>query len=133
MAPEAILGHKEVDRRADVYALGCVAYFVLTGQLVFQGSTAMQTLVDHVHAPPVPPSERSELGIPPELDAIVLACLEKDPDKRPQNAAQLQRMLEDCTTSNAWSSELAREWWRIHLPELAAPPVFRDEPSEMTR
>ena len=56
MAPEIILGQSDVDRRADVYALGCVAYFVLTGQLVFEGSTPMQTLVDHVHATPVPPS-----------------------------------------------------------------------------
>lgn len=129
MAPEIILGHSDIDRRADVYALGCVAYYLLTGQLVFQGSTPMQALVDHVHTPPVPPSQRSELRIAPELDAIVLACLEKDPDKRPQDAVQLQRMLGECTTCSSWSSTRAREWWSIHLPELTGPLTFVDEPS----
>ena len=131
MAPEVILGQSDVDRRADVYALGCVAYFALTGQLVFEGSTPMQTLVDHVHATPVPPSQRSELRIPPELEEIVLACLEKDPNRRPQDAAKLQRLLQECDTCSAWSSARAQAWWRVHLPDLAGPLTFLDEPSEM--
>ena len=89
MAPEIILGEGEVDRRADVYALGCVAYYLLTGQLVFEADTPMKMLMQHVQAVPLPPSKRTELPIPPELDAIVLACLQKDPDKRPQNAEEL--------------------------------------------
>ena len=79
MAPEIILGDADVDRRADVYALGCVAYFLLTGQLVFEADTPMKMLMQHVHARPVPPSQRTELPIPRELDELVLACLEKDP------------------------------------------------------
>ena len=69
MAPEIILGETDVDRRADVYALGCVAYFLLTGQLVFEADTPMKMLMQHVQARPVPPSQRTELPMPPELDA----------------------------------------------------------------
>ena len=75
MAPEIILGEAEVDRRADVYALGCVAYYLLTGQLVFEADTPMKMLLQHVQAQPVPPSQRTELPIPRELDELVLACL----------------------------------------------------------
>ena len=92
MAPEIILGEGEVDRRADVYALGCVAYYLLTGQLVFEADTPMKMLMQHLHAQPVPPSQRTEVPIPRELDELVLACLEKDPDRRPQNAEELFRM-----------------------------------------
>jgi serine/threonine-protein kinase len=133
MAPEIILGRSGIDRRADVYALGCVAYFMLTGQLVFQGGTPMQALVDHVHTAPVPPSQRSELPIPSELDAIVLSCLEKDPERRPQDAVKLRRLLHQCDACDAWSSPRAHEWWRIHLPDLAGPLPFVEEPSEMAR
>jgi serine/threonine protein kinase len=133
MAPEIILGRSDVDRRADVYALGCVAYFMLTGQRVFEGETPMQALVDHVHTPPIPPSQRSELRIPSDLDGIVLSCLEKDPDKRPQDAVQLRRMLHGCRTCESWSSARARDWWQLHLPDLASPLTFLDEPSEMAR
>lgn len=129
MAPEIILGRSDVDRRADVYAIGCVAYFMLTGHLVFEGSTPMETLVHHVHTPPVPPSERSELRIPPDLDAIVMACLEKDPDKRPQDAMVLRKLLHRCETCDTWSNARALAWWRVHLPELCGPLTFVDEPA----
>ena len=96
MAPEMILGDADVDRRADVYALGCVAYYLLTGQLVFEADTPMKMFVQHLQAEPVPPSQRTELPIPPELDAFVLACLQKDPDKRPQSARKLFEMACAC-------------------------------------
>ena len=86
MAPEIILGEATVDRRADVYALGCVAYYALTGQLVFEADTPMKMLLQHVQAEPIPPSQRTELPIPREIDELVLACLQKDPNKRPQSA-----------------------------------------------
>jgi tRNA A-37 threonylcarbamoyl transferase component Bud32 len=121
MAPEAILGDATVDRRADVYALGCVAYFLLTGALVFEADTPMKMLMQHVHAIPAPPSARTELEIPPELDAIVLACLEKDPNKRPQDAGELFRMAQACQTCGGWNRDAARQWWEAHLPELAGP------------
>ncbi len=81
MAPEIILGENDVDRRADVYALGCVAYYLLTGQLVFEADTPMKMFMQHVQATPLPPSQRTELPIPPALDDLVMSCLEKDPEQ----------------------------------------------------
>jgi serine/threonine-protein kinase len=118
MAPEAILGHGGNDPRADVYAVGCVAYFLLTGQPVFQTSTPMEAMVAHAHTAPTPPSQRSGSRLPPEVDATVLQCLEKDPERRPQDAALLLGMIEAWTTPE-WSSASAREWWHRHLPDLS--------------
>jgi tRNA A-37 threonylcarbamoyl transferase component Bud32 len=121
MAPELILGESDVDRRADVYALGCVAYFLLTGELVFEGDTPMKVMMQHVQARPVPPSQRTELRIPPELDAIVLACLEKDPNRRPQHAEELLALACGCHSCEGWTQKQAREWWEKHLPEMTGP------------
>jgi eukaryotic-like serine/threonine-protein kinase len=130
MAPELILGGTDVDRRADVYALGCVAYYLLTGELVFEADTPMKMLMQHVQAIPVPPSERTELPIPPELDAIVLACLEKDPNKRPQNAEEMLQIAQDCQACEGWSQAAAKSWWERHLPELTGPLTLEDTSSE---
>jgi eukaryotic-like serine/threonine-protein kinase len=130
MAPEIIVGDAEVDRRADVYALGCVAYFLLTGQLVFEADTPMKMLMQHVHAKPVPPSQRTELRIPRELDELVLACLEKDPKKRPQNAEELFRMAVSCKTCETWTQTSARAWWQTHLPDLTGPLTVRESEHE---
>jgi serine/threonine-protein kinase len=130
MAPEAILGDAEVDRRADVYALGCVAYFLLTGQLVFEADTPMKMLMQHVHARPVPPSQRTELRIPRELDDLVMACLEKDPAARPQNAEELFRMACGCKTCETWGQANARTWWQTHLPDLTGPLIISASDTE---
>ena len=106
MAPEIILGDADVDSRADVYALGCVAYYLLTGQLVFEADTPMKMLMQHVHAQPVPPSQRTELPIPRELDELVLACLEKDPNLRPQSAETLLRMCDKCRICKSWNQAM---------------------------
>jgi len=118
MAPECILGDVDVDRRADVYALGCVAYFVLTGSLVFDAENSMQMLMHHLHTEPTRPSERTEMPIPRELDDLVLACLQKDPARRPQNAGELLGMAYNCHCNESWGQEDARAWWRAHLPHL---------------
>ena len=120
MAPEVIL-EGAVDARADIYALGCVAYYLLTGELVYSADTPMKMFVQHLQAAPVPPSERSELPIPPELDQLVLACISKDPDGRPQTADELLRRLERVPLRSPWTNEAARQWWDTHLVELAAP------------
>jgi eukaryotic-like serine/threonine-protein kinase len=130
MAPEIIVGETEVDRRADVYAVGCVAYFLLTGQLVFEADTPMKMLMQHVHAQPVPPSQRTELRIPRELDELVLACLEKDPNRRPQNAEELFQMAVGCRTCETWSSTSARNWWQTHLPDLTGPLTLTESAHE---
>jgi serine/threonine-protein kinase len=121
MAPEIILGEAIVDRRADVYALGCVAYYALTGQLVFEADTPMKMLLQHVQAEPIPPSQRTELPIPRELDDLVLSCLQKDPNKRPQNAEVLLDMALGCKTGDCWNQNLAKGWWNKHLPQFTGP------------
>jgi eukaryotic-like serine/threonine-protein kinase len=88
MAPEMVQS-EAIDGRADLYSLGCVAYFLLTGQLVFQGDTALQTMFMHIQQAPVPPSKRTENPIPPALERLVLTCLAKQPEDRPPSAADL--------------------------------------------
>jgi serine/threonine-protein kinase len=134
MAPECILGDADVDRRADVYALGCVAYFALTGSLVFEADSSMKMLMQHLHAQPTRPSERSELPIPRELDDLILACLQKDPALRPQNAGELLNLAYACNCVDAWGQDEAKRWWQTHLPDLTgAKPVFtrRESPQHV--
>jgi serine/threonine-protein kinase len=119
MAPEQVLGNRPVDARTDIYAVGCLGYWLLTGQLVFEGKTPMETLMQHVQAQPVPPSDRTELEIPGALEEVILSCLEKEPDKRPQNADILAAMLENCMVDEPWTPERSRSWWDAHLPRLA--------------
>ncbi len=115
MAPEQAMG-RPVDGRADIYATGCVAYWLLTGQYVFTADNAMGLLLQHAQTSPVPPSARTELSIPPALDDLVLACLAKDPAHRPQSARELSLRLAELEARHPWSQELAREWWTLHKP-----------------
>ena len=115
MAPEGAVG-AEVDRRADIYALGCVAYWLLTGRRVFESGNAMQIVVDHVRTPPVPPSRRAGQAIPPGLEQIVMRCLEKDPARRPASADELSRELEALGIEALWTDARARAWWDEHPP-----------------
>ncbi len=121
MAPEIILGRDDVDRRADVYALGCVAFYLLTGARVFQDGNQMQVLVDHVHAQPVPPSSRASTPVPREIDALVLDCLQKDPGDRPADAQAILDRITAYNLAGRWNNEQARAWWQVRLPALADP------------
>ena len=125
MAPEIIL-EGEVDERADVYAVGCVAYYLLTGHRLFEADTAMKMFLQHVQTPPIRPSERTEMPIPRELDDLVMACLEKDPRKRPQNAEELLRMLRRFRFGGTWDHQTARGWWETHLVEFSGPLTVDD-------
>jgi hypothetical protein len=95
-----------------------VAYFALTGTLVFDADDSMQMLMHHLHTEPTRPSERSELPIPRELDDLVVACLQKDPALRPQNAGELLGMAYSCRCAHEWGQREAREWWQVHMPNL---------------
>ena len=86
MSPEQAVADQDVDGRSDLYSLGCVAYWLLTGTTVFKGRTPLETMMMHVHREPEPPSQRSGRASPAELEALVLACLAKDPDDRPRSA-----------------------------------------------
>jgi eukaryotic-like serine/threonine-protein kinase len=93
LAPELIAGEGRVDGRADLYSLGCVAYFLLTGKLVFEAQTAMQMAIAHVSEIPLPPSQRTRQPISKALEAIVMKCLEKRPEDRPESAVALIGLL----------------------------------------
>ena len=115
IAPEQVMG-TALDGRADIYATGCVAYWLLTGQLVFTADTSMGLLLKHAQTPPTPPSARTELPIPPALEELVLSCLAKDPAQRPQSARELSRRLGELEGATAWTEERARDWWVTHQP-----------------
>jgi len=113
MAPEQATG-TDLDGRADIYATGCVAYWLLTGQFVFTAETRMGLLLQHAQTPPTPPSSRTDLPIPAALDDVVLSCLAKDPANRPQSARELSRRLAEVEGASAWTQDRAREWWATH-------------------
>jgi hypothetical protein len=114
MAPEMALGDT-VDGRSDLYALGCVAYYLLTGALVFEADSGLQMMAKHLRAQPIPPSQRGALSIPTALERLVLACLAKKPEDRPQSAAELARSLSGIE-GDPWNEEQALQWWTAHRP-----------------
>lgn len=108
-----------VDGRADIYAVGCIAYFLLTGTLVFTDPNPMSMALKHVQIPPDPPSARTELPIPPDLERVVLHCLAKRPSDRPPTAAALADLFAACDTSH-WRHADAEAWWQRHLPPTSS-------------
>ena len=116
MAPEMALG-EPVDGRADIYALGCVAYYLITGQLVFEAEKAFQMIAKHLQTPPIPPSQRTERPVSPELERLILKCLAKNPDARPQSAADLLQAL-DWIPTDAWGEAQAMNWWTMNRPAV---------------
>lgn len=119
MAPELAEGDEaKVDGRADLYAMGCVAYFLLTGKTVFEAPTTMALILKHIQEPVTKPSERCELPLPEDLERLGVWCLKKKPEDRPQNAGVLLDRLEALEIEEWCSKEKAR-WWQTHLPSLA--------------
>jgi hypothetical protein len=127
MAPEMANG-ESVDRRADLYAVGCVAYWLLTGHLVFEAESALRMLIQHIQAQPVPPSQRGAQAVPPALERLVLRCLEKDPARRPSNADEIVAELDRVELDGAWDQQRAREWWESHIAAPAAVPSLTERP-----
>jgi serine/threonine-protein kinase len=124
MAPEMAIGDT-VDGRADLYSLGCVAYYLLSGRLVFEGTSGMQMLMRRLQEEPPPLSSRTEIAVPPELERLVHACLAKSPTDRPASA----RALADALASSGvppWTEDDARAWWMAHRPAAPAPGVVGD-------
>ncbi len=124
MAPEMVTGEAPVDGRADIYALGCVGYWLLTGQLVFEGKSPLSILVQHVKEDPPSIRSRTEIEVPARLEEVIRACLSKDPDDRPASALQLGDTLAAlAATLPAWTHDRAEKWWRTNLPNLYAAPL----------
>ena len=113
MAPEMANG-EAVDRRADLYALGCVAYWLLTGRLVFEADNPLRMLIQHIQAEPVPPGRRAGIVLPAGLESLILRCLEKDPARRPTSADEIAAALEAVPLDRPWDESRAHAWWDTH-------------------
>src|SRR5262249_9097092 len=96
MAPEQVRSESDVDARTDIYGLGCVAYYLLTGTLLFDAPTAMSMAIAQLEHQPEPPSRRAEVAVPASLERVVMACLQKKPENRPQSEAELPSVLYTC-------------------------------------
>lgn len=117
MAPEVVLGNQPVDHRADIYGVGCVAYWLITGKLVFQAETALTMALQHVQTAPSQPSTESELSVPVALDTLIISCLEKSPADRPQSALELVETIDSLGLADDWTPKSRERWWRRHMPE----------------
>jgi serine/threonine protein kinase len=114
MSPEQAGGF-EVDARSDIYSLGAVAYFLLTGRAPFEGENAVVVMSHHILTAPEPPSQvRSDLDIPRDLNDVIMRCLAKKPEDRYQNTRSLEKALGDCTCANDWTEALAEVTWKGH-------------------
>jgi hypothetical protein len=121
MSPEQATD-QPLDGRSDLYSLGCVAYWLLTGQQVFASDSPMELLTDHVQTPPVPPGRRSGRPVPPELESVVMACLAKEPERRPRTARALaERLLAADLRGDGWTVAHQVAWWEAHLPARPLP------------
>ncbi|MEE8596050.1 MAG: serine/threonine-protein kinase [Gemmatimonadota bacterium] len=116
IAPETVYGTEKADHRSDLYNLGGVAYWMLTGQPPFATENSVELIVDHVKTVPVPPSELSEVPMPAELDALVMRLLEKKPEDRFRAAGEVEAALDEIQFPNHWSQASARAWWELHAP-----------------
>jgi serine/threonine-protein kinase len=109
MSPEAILEPDHVDAATDLYGLGGVAYFLLTGTAPFRGKTVLEVCAHHLHSVPPPPS--SHLPVPEDLERVILSCLEKAKDARPASAQALAQALQACAAAGSWKTADAERWW----------------------
>jgi eukaryotic-like serine/threonine-protein kinase len=121
MAPEALTSPAAVDARSDLYAVGAVGYFLLTGQPLFEAATVAEAFGHHLHTQPTPPSERLGRPIPADIEAAILRCLRKNVDERPATAHDLAAELKACDCASRWTSEDAARWW-ASFRESGAPP-----------
>ncbi len=112
MAPEQVRFDAPVDQRTDIYALGCVAYWMLAGVRVFEAATRHDMLVMHAHQRPDPPSRRLRIDISEPLEKVVMDCLDKNPDRRPQSAAHLSERLAELNLEEQWTRKEMEAWWK---------------------
>ena len=118
MPPEQILGTAPVGPAADIYSLGCVAYWLLTGRLPFEDKSALAVMAQHVSLPPPSPSAAAPAVVPTALEALVKDCMAKEPKARPESMQVLHERLLRLANENPWDQPRAVEWWRTHAPEV---------------
>jgi len=132
VAPEAVSGEWNIDGRSDLYAVGAVGYYLLTGTTVFTASTMVEVFAHHLHTEPQPPSARAGVPVPADLERVILQCLAKSPRDRPRDARTLERALAGCAEHTVWSLDEAARWWvafrRSHppAPESAESPSISE-------
>jgi hypothetical protein len=112
-SPEAVIHPDQVDVGADVYAVGAVGYFLLTGTPVFTGDSVVEICMKHVKATPESPSVRSGRSVSCDLEKLLLRCLAKTPSDRPSDAADLLKQLDACTIDGEWTAIDATAWWAV--------------------
>ncbi|HEU4800842.1 MAG TPA: serine/threonine-protein kinase [Gemmatimonadales bacterium] len=120
MAPETVSGSAPVDRRADLYALACVGYWLLTGHPVFEGSSPVQIMYHHGYDPPMPPSERLGTPLPIGLETAILRALSKLPSDRPSTAADFSEQISAIAPTASWDTSRAQAWWAENLGAVRA-------------
>jgi serine/threonine-protein kinase len=118
MSPEQIMGTAPVGPASDMYALGCVAYWLLTGRLPFDDKSALAVMAQHVSLPPPPPSQAAPGPLPQALEKLVSDCMAKDPKNRPESMQVLLERLTLLALEDPWDQKRAVEWWRVHAPEV---------------
>ncbi len=118
IAPETLTAPETVDARADLYALGAVGYWLLTGTHVFGGKTILEVCAHHLHSVPDPPSSRLDAPVTPDLENLLLACLAKRPEDRPASAHVLGERLRACAAAGRWTHARAAQWWKVHRHQL---------------
>ena len=117
MSPEQILDPPAVDARSDLYSLGAVGYFLLSGCFVFEGTNAIEICAQHLSAAPEPPSSRAERVLHRDLERIIMQCLEKKPDERPASCVEIAERLQALPIGR-WSQQQAAEWWDTNGAEI---------------
>jgi serine/threonine protein kinase len=118
LAPEAVQTPDLVDARSDLYSLGAVGYFLVTGQPVFDSETVKDLLNSHLIAPPPRPSNRLGRPVSRDLEDLLLQCLAKSPAERPPSARWLGEALARCNAAAQWTPADAEGWWRQHLGDI---------------
>ena len=111
MSPEQVTAEAELDARSDIYSLGAVAYCLATGQPPFVRDTSMRVLMAQIQDSARPPSVLQP-DVPPDLEEVILKCLEKAPSDRYADVRDLDRALAGCRAAGQWSEEDAADWWR---------------------
>ena len=121
MSPEAIQSPEQIGPASDIYAIGALGYFLLTGQPPFNGRTIVNICAKHIHDTPTPPSSLLGQALPGDLEAVILQCLAKQPQQRPDSADALATALLDCADAGSWNVAASRDWWQQHRNQFRQP------------